>query len=536
MTRHPPTPGAGVDGLDQPVTGTLSVADLRRAVLGVVMPGFAGTRMPDWLGSRLDAGLAGVWVFGHNVQSPEQVRALTGQIHDRAAQALVASDEEGGTVTRLEHRQGSSWPGHGALGRAGDTGLTRSVAAGLGAQAAAYGVDLVAAPCADVNCELTNPVIGVRSFGADPALVARHTSAFVEGLAAGGVLSCAKHFPGHGATTQDSHVDLPRVDADQAVVRARDLRPFAAAVDAGVDVLMTAHVVYGAWAETPATVTPALLALAREELGFTGVICTDALDMAAIDRVLGRHDGAVAALAAGVDLICLGNPAHPHGYDAEADLDSVVEAVVAAVGRGDLAPERLLQAARRVRTMAAGQARARTGADAPLLRPDAPALAAAARAAAAAVEVHGTAPAAWDRPLVVAAPGARNIASGTGSEAVLAEMVRAWPGLSKAGPVSTALAHDGDLVVVTDDRVDPDRSSGLLERAAAVVHTGITPPPVHAAPACVVVCTGGGGRASARAAALALDPSRAPRRGGARSTESTESTQSTESLEGGEPG
>ena len=242
--------------------------ELHRAALGVVMPGFVGTRMPDWLGSRLAAGLAGAWIFGHNVESPEQVRTLTGQIHALAGRALVASDEEGGTVTRLEHRSGSSWPGHGALGRANDTGLTRSVAAGLGRQAAACGVDLVAAPVADVNSEVTNPVIGVRSFGADPTLVARHTTAFVRGLADGGVLSCAKHFPGHGATTQDSHVDLPRVEDSQAVVRARDLPPFAAAVAAGVDVLMTAHVAYRAWATTPATVTPALIALAREELGF----------------------------------------------------------------------------------------------------------------------------------------------------------------------------------------------------------------------------------------------------------------------------
>lgn len=515
--------------------------ELHRAALGVVMPGFVGTRMPDWLGSRLAAGLAGVWIFGHNVESPEQVRTLTGQIHAQAGRALVASDEEGGTVTRLEHRSGSSWPGHGALGRADDTGLTRSVATGLGRQAAACGVDLVAAPVADVNSEVTNPVIGVRSFGADPTLVARHTTAFVRGLADGGVLSCAKHFPGHGATAQDSHVDLPRVEDSKAVVRARDLPPFAAAVAAGVDVLMTAHVVYSAWATTPATVTPALISLAREELGFEGVICTDALDMAGIDRVLGRHGGAVSALAAGVDLICLGNPAFPRSYDAEADLDSVVGAIVTAVQRGDLAQERLLEAVDRVRTMAAHRVRA-LAAHRVRTRPERhappvedqhalaasasagqatagsatagsadPVLVAAMAAATAALEMHRTAPTVWDRPLAVAAPGALNLASGTGPEAVLAEMASVWPALSRADSTQAALAHGGDLVVVTDDRLDTDRAHALLGRAAAVVHTGIGPPPGGLlAPDAVVVCTGGGGRASARAAALALSPPGGP--------------------------
>ncbi|CAN5729003.1 hypothetical protein BH24ACT8_BH24ACT8_08040 [soil metagenome] len=525
--------------------------ELHRAALGVVMPGFVGTRMPDWLGSRLAAGLAGAWIFGHNVESPEQVRTLNGQIHAQAGRALVASDEEGGTVTRLEHRSGSSWPGHGALGRANDTGLTRSVAAGLGRQAAACGVDLVAAPVADVNSEVTNPVIGVRSFGADPTLVARHTTAFVRGLADGGVLSCAKHFPGHGATTQDSHVDLPRVEDSQAVVRARDLPPFAAAVAAGVDVLMTAHVAYRAWATTPATVTPALIALAREELGFEGVICTDALDMAGIDRVLGRHGGAVSALAAGVDLICLGNPAFPRSYDAEADLDSFVGAIVTAVQRGDLAQERLLEAADRVRTMAAHRVRTRPERHAPPVEDQHalaaasasagqatagpatagpatagsadPVLVAAMTAASAALEMHGTAPTVWDRPLAVAAPGALNLASGTGFEAVLAEMVSVWPALWRADSTQAALAHGGDLVVVTDDRLDTDRAHALLGRAAAVVHTGIGPPPGgRLAPDAVVLCTGGGGRASARAAALTLSraggpepetPGRAPENG-----------------------
>lgn len=492
--------------------------ELHRAALGVVMPGFVGTRMPDWLGSRLADGLAGVWIFDHNIEGAEQVRELTAAIHACAPHPLVASDEEGGTVTRLEHHRGSSWPSHAALGRVDDVGLTRVVAAELGRYAVWCGVDLVAAPDADVNTEETNPVIGVRSFGADTGLVARHTGAFVRGLGEAGVLSCAKHFPGHGATIQDSHVDLPRVDAPQEVVRSRDLPPFATAVDAGVDVLMTAHVVYAAWAPTPATITPELIALAREELGFAGVICTDALDMAGLERAVGRHAGAVSALAAGADLICLGNPAFPHDYDADADLDGVVEAIVAAVHHGELSVERLTEAGRRVQTMAKRRAR-RRGLQSPATaglpeestgdEPTAGALGY--RAAAAAMELVGRPPSVWDAPMAVAAPGSVNVASGVGSGSVLREMVSRWPALAVAASSEAALAHDGDVVVVTDDRTDLHEAQRLLGRAAAVVHLGVTVPPTDVLDArCVVVCTSGGGRASARAAAAVLSETPGP--------------------------
>lgn len=488
----------------------MSPTELHRAALAVVMPGFAGTEAPDWLLARLEQGLAGVWLFGHNVVDPDQVRGLTARLHGASHHALVASDEEGGTVSRLEHRDGSRWPGHAALGRVDDTDLTRQVAGDLARFAAWCGVDLVAAPDADVSSTPDNPVIGVRSFGADPELVSRHTAAFVRGLADGGVLSCAKHFPGHGATTQDSHVDLPRVTDSRAVVRERDLPPFAAAVAAGVDVLMTAHVVYEAWAGTPATITPALVALAREELGFDGVVCTDALDMAAIDQVVGREAGAVAALAAGVDLVCLGNPAFPREYDAEADLDRVVGALVAAVGRGGLPAARLLQAAERVTALGRRQAAGR-GAIAGTR--DDPA--AGARAARAAVEVRGGPPRSWRAPLVHAPGGGTNMAAGQRSAAFLRELAHGLQGLGLEGlgleglrvadGPAAAEQHDGDLVVVTDDRTDLAEAGPLLRRAAALVHLGTTDPPATPA-GCVVVRTWGGGRASAGAAAAALTP------------------------------
>jgi beta-N-acetylhexosaminidase len=333
------------------------MTDLSRLVEGVLLPGFSGTVVPDWLARAVDGGLAGVCVFAPNVS--DTFPALTRDLHDRRPGFLIASDEEGGTVTRLESRAGSSWPGAAALGRLDDVDATEAVAAGIGRQCRAAGVDLALAPVADVNAEPDNPVIGLRSFGATPELVARHTAAFARGLQGVGVAAAAKHYPGHGSTTVDSHRALPTVDADLATLRTRDLPPFAAAIEAGVRCVLTAHVRFPALDDAPATMSPAVLGLLRNELGFDGVVISDALDMHAIARGVGRGPGAVAALAAGVDLLCTGNPAFPHAYDDEAGYREVRDAVVAAVLDGTLPRERLEQAQRRVVDLSAWIARQR---------------------------------------------------------------------------------------------------------------------------------------------------------------------------------
>ncbi|NUR05879.1 MAG: glycoside hydrolase family 3 protein, partial [Nocardioidaceae bacterium] len=324
------------------------------SALPVLLPGFEGTTLPSWLASRLADGLAGVCLFGQNVASDEQLRALTGSVHAARPGALVASDEEGGSVTRVDLATGSRWPGHGTLGALDDERATYDVALGLGQRARDLGVDLVLAPVLDVSSEPDNPVIGVRSFGATTELVARHGVAFVRGLQDAGVLACGKHFPGHGATRTDSHVALPVLDVDEATWRARDLPPFAAAVRAGTRSLMTAHVVVRTLDDRPATLSPVLLGLLRDELGFEGVVVTDALDMQAISAGVGRAAGAVAALAAGADLLCIGNPAFPGGYDAEAVLDEIAAAVETAVADGVLPAERLAEATTRVAALVPG--------------------------------------------------------------------------------------------------------------------------------------------------------------------------------------
>ncbi len=324
---------------------------LVRLVDGVLLPGFHGQTLPDWLAARLADGLAGVFLFGQNVGDDAQLSALTAAVHDARGAAMVASDEEGGDVTRVEHRAGSSWPGAAALGRFDDQVVTERLSQAAGRQYRAAGVDLVAAPVADVHADPANPVIGIRSFGSDPALVARHVAASVRGLQTAGVAACAKHWPGHGSTRTDSHLTLPVVDDDEAVVRARDLPPFAAAVAAGVDCVMTAHIRFPAISDEPATLSPVWTRLLRDELGFAGVLVSDALDMDAISAGVGRVEGAVRALAAGVDLLCIGNPAHPRGYDDRAVLDQVRDAVLAALVDDRLTLGRVEQAAGRVHAL-----------------------------------------------------------------------------------------------------------------------------------------------------------------------------------------
>ncbi|MDG9716603.1 glycoside hydrolase family 3 protein [Streptomyces sp. DH24] len=337
---------------------------LTRDALTVLQPGFTGTTAPDWLLRRLGEGLASVGLFGRNIASSGQLAALTAQLRAERDDVLVAIDEEGGDVTRLEVRTGSSFPGNHALGAVDDVELTREVAAELGRRLAACGVNFNWAPSADVNSNPGNPVIGVRSFGADPALVARHTAAYVTGLQSVGVAACTKHFPGHGDTAVDSHHALPRIDADAPVLTDRELAPFRAAIAAGTRAVMSAHILVPALdPDRPATLSRRILTdLLRGELGYDGLIVTDGMEMQAISGTYGIERGSVLALAAGADAICVGG-----GLADDETVRRLRDALVEAVRTGELPEERLADAAERVRrlarwTAAAGAADGDTGA------------------------------------------------------------------------------------------------------------------------------------------------------------------------------
>lgn len=329
-------------------------ADLTRLANGVLWPGFFGTEAPDWLLDELRGGLAGVVYFGQNI-SPS-LSALSASLLAANPDALIGVDEEGGSVTRLESAEGSTIPGAAQLGLLDDLVATERTGAELARRVAAVGANVVLGPVADVNTDPRNPVIGVRSFGSDEDLVSRHAVAAIDGIQDGGVAACVKHFPGHGDTHLDSHHALPEISLDIEEFERVHLEPFRAAVEAGVDSIMTAHIVVPAWGEAPATLNPRILGILRS-WGFDGVIITDALDMAAIRETVGIGGGAALALAAGADLLCIGNPTNP-GEAALPDQDlrdflAARDGIVAAIQDGSLSRERVEEASRRVAALAA---------------------------------------------------------------------------------------------------------------------------------------------------------------------------------------
>ncbi|GIF67293.1 beta-N-acetylhexosaminidase [Asanoa ishikariensis] len=323
---------------------------LRRLALRTLLAAFPGTTPPPWALDLAADGLAGYTLFGFNIVDRDQVAACTAALRAANPNVIVAIDEEGGDVTRLAHRTGSPYPGNAALGALDDVEVTRAVYRAIGAELAAVGVTVDLAPTVDVNTADDNPIIGTRSFGADTALVAAHTAAAVEGLQETRVAACAKHFPGHGATVADSHLELPTVDVPLAVLRERDLPPFAAAVAAGTQTVMTAHIrVPELTGDAPATFSRAALHdLLRGELGFTGALITDALEMKGAAVVAGgTAQAAPLALAAGADLLCI-------GADIDAPLvEETAAEIVAAIQDGRLDAARVEEAAERTAALAA---------------------------------------------------------------------------------------------------------------------------------------------------------------------------------------
>ena len=269
---------------------------------------------------------------------------------------MIAIDEEGGDVTRVAYADGSPYPGNAALGAVDDTALTRAVYQAIGADLAALGINFDLAPCADVLGSADSPAVGTRSFGADTDLVSRHTAAAVAGLQGAGVAACAKHFPGHGRTATDTHHAIATIEGGLAELRERDLPPFAAAIEAGIIAIMPSHLrVPELTGDLPASVSPAAVTgLLRGELGFTGVIVSDALEMQATRDTFGVPRAAVLAVAAGTDLLCLGRDSDEQEYLA------VRAALVAAVRDGTITGTRLEEAADRVARLRGGLARTRS--------------------------------------------------------------------------------------------------------------------------------------------------------------------------------
>lgn len=321
--------------------------DLDEAAHRCLVAGFDGTTaVPHPLKRLIDRGLGGVILFTRNVCDAEQVRRLTDELRSIRPDLLVAIDNEGGGTGHLVRADVPEVPDSYALGVADDPALTARCADALAGHLATLGITASYAPVADLQHEPRNPIVRTRSFGADPALAARHLRAWIDATDARGVASCAKHFPGHGGTVTDSHHGIA-VDArpyDRLLV---DLAPFRAAIDAAVPMLMSAHVVFPALdANRPATLSRRILGdLLRLELGFDGVLVSDALEMKAIADAYGEAAGARIALAAGADQVIVAVP------DLAVTL-ACRDAVLDALHSRALPEERVREAAGRVRRLA----------------------------------------------------------------------------------------------------------------------------------------------------------------------------------------
>ncbi|WP_066314695.1 glycoside hydrolase family 3 protein [Bacillus sp. FJAT-29814] len=301
-----------------------------------------------------DYHLGGVILFRENTVNADQTTKLVSAYQDAAEKygLLISIDQEGGIVTRLQ--TGTDFAGNMALGAARSEALAEKVGKAIGEELKAQGINMNFGPVLDVNNNPDNPVIGVRSFGEDPELVAKLGNAYIKGLHETGTAATAKHFPGHGDTAVDSHIGLNEVPHDKERLKKVELYPFQKAMDAGIDAIMTAHVTFpkidntkaiskmdGSEIAVPATLSYKVLTeLMREEMGFNGVIVTDAMNMGAITTHFGPVDAAIRAVQAGADILLM-----PVGIEA------VANGLYDKVNTGEISIERVEKSVERILTL-----------------------------------------------------------------------------------------------------------------------------------------------------------------------------------------
>jgi len=328
-------------------TSTWSV---RRQVGQTMMFGFHGTEpSPEIEALIRDHHVGGVILFARNIGRPEDVLRLTTALQRIAYEAghahplFISIDQENGIVRRLG-AGATLLPGSMAIGATGDPHSAFLVSEATGLELKALGINYNLAPVLDVNNNPGNPVIGVRSYGEDPHVVADYGIEAMRGLQAAGVPACGKHFPGHGDTSLDSHLTLPQIAHDRARLDAVELVPFMKAITAGIDSIMIAHVCFPTIepdADIPATMSRRVVeGLLREELGFTGLVTTDCMEMHAISKTVGTVEGVYRAFQAGIDLSFI---SHTHEWQ-----HGAIERLVAGIESGDIPQERLTQAVERI--------------------------------------------------------------------------------------------------------------------------------------------------------------------------------------------
>ena len=292
--------------------------------------------------------IGGVIYFSRNIENLEQTSILSKNLQELALNngagipLFISVDQEGGKVRRIKDL--TYFPANIEIGATGDKELSRKAAAVTGKELKELGINVNLAPVLDVNNNPSNPVIGSRSFGADPELVAEMGVAYIEGLQEQGVVATAKHFPGHGDTAVDSHFELPVINHDRERLDQIELYPFKKAIEAGVDSIMVAHIYFSdiePVAGMPATLSKAVLNnLLREELNFEGVIITDDLEMGAITNFFGTAAAAVKTIEAGSDIVLIS-----HSYDKQ---KKAIKAVIAAVKNGIISEKRIEESLKRI--------------------------------------------------------------------------------------------------------------------------------------------------------------------------------------------
>ncbi|PUA37914.1 beta-N-acetylhexosaminidase [Paenibacillus elgii] len=291
--------------------------------------------------------IGGVILFARNVQSTAQVAALTGKLQEAAQRAgtaplWISIDQEGGMVARITEGV-ALMPGAMAIAAGGSVEAAYEAALVAGRELRALGVNMNFAPDLDINNNPANPVIGVRSFGESPEAVAEYGAASIRGFQDAGVSATAKHFPGHGDTATDSHLDLPTIPHSRERIEAVELVPFRRAVAAGVDAVMSSHIVFPAFEpeRLPATLSRRVLTgLLREELGFDGIILTDCMEMQAIAAHYGTVEAAVMAVEAGADIVLIS-----HSRELQ---EGALDALLEAVRSGRISEERIDASVRRL--------------------------------------------------------------------------------------------------------------------------------------------------------------------------------------------
>ena len=302
-------------------------------------------------------GLSGLYLSNDNIPNIYSALHLSKIVQKAAKNSgdklplLLGVDQEGTWSVMAEDSHPG--PGNLALGSAKDIDLTQQRYEDIALELYQSGMNLVFSPCADVNTNPSNAIIGMRSFGTEPKDVGNHVAAAVRGAQSGGVLTTLKHFPGHGDTYIDSHRDLPVVKRSKADVWEIDLTPFREGIKAGVDVVMTSHIIYESLdPDNPATFSKVILQqILRKELGFKGVIISDSMNMHALQKHYKPVDAAIAAISAGVDLIMLAEEHYDHDGDYQKRQRALIEGVTQAIKSGHIPEQRLNSAFKRIRNL-----------------------------------------------------------------------------------------------------------------------------------------------------------------------------------------